>query len=209
MSNQVPAHVVIQDGVIRALPGSEGGSEGPPGPPGDTGPPGPPGPPGDDGATGPPGNDGATGPPGNDGATGPEGPPGEDGATGPPGDDGATGPEGPPGTDGATGPPGPEHTPVFANLGTGLACALATNDVVLTSPSATGTLTTTVPPAGHQRIVLLRQTSATAKTMTFGSGFKPVGTLALGTTANRQFSTEWVSDGTNLYEVGRTAAMVV
>lgn len=97
--------------------------------------------------------------------------------------------------------------PVYADLGAATALALATNDVVKVSPSATGTLTTTVPAAGHQRIVVLLQTNTTAKTMTFGTGFKPSGTLALGTTANRLFVVSWVSDGTNLIEASRTAAI--
>ncbi len=37
---------------------------------------------------------------------------------------------------------------------------------------------------------------------------KPVGTLATGTTSGRVFSISFRSDGTNLYETGRTAAMV-
>jgi len=44
--------------------------------------------------------------------------------------------------------------------------------------------------------------------ITFGSGFKPVGTLATGTTASRVFIVNFISNGTNLYEAGRTAAMV-
>ena len=57
--------------------------------------------------------------------------------------------------------------------------------------------------------MIVTQTNTTAKTMTFGSGFKPAATLVLGTTANRQFSVEFVSDGTNLIETSRTAAIVV
>ena len=98
---------------------------------------------------------------------------------------------------------------MFANLGAALALALATNDYVKVTPSATGTFTTTVPAAGHRRTVTVVQPNTTAKTMTFGSGFKPVGTLVLGTTASRQFSVEFVSDGTSLIETSRTAAIVV
>jgi hypothetical protein len=96
---------------------------------------------------------------------------------------------------------------VYADLGTATALALATNTVVSVSPSATGTLTTTVPTAGRVRTVILRQTNTSAKTITFGSGFKPTGTLALGTTANRVFVVTFVSDGTNLYERSRTVAI--
>jgi hypothetical protein len=106
------------------------------------------------------------------------------------------------------GPPDPHDHHAYASLGTATALALATNDVVDISPSATATLTTTVPSAGSRRIVLLRQTNTTAKTITFGTGFKPTTTLALGTTNNRTFAVTFVSDGTNLYETSRTAAMV-
>jgi hypothetical protein len=56
--------------------------------------------------------------------------------------------------------------------------------------------------------VILLQSSGSQKTMTFGTGFKPTATLALGTTAARVFVVSWVSDGTNLYETSRTVAMV-
>jgi hypothetical protein len=45
-------------------------------------------------------------------------------------------------------------------------------------------------------------------TITFGSGFKPTATLATGTTTARVFALSFISDGTNLYETGRTVAMV-
>lgn len=87
------------------------------------------------------------------------------------------------------------------------AMALATHVNVKTSPSATATLTTTVPAAGVRCSLVLVQTATTAKTITFGTGFKPQTTLALGTTANRQFVVNWISDGVSLIETGRTAAI--
>jgi hypothetical protein len=48
----------------------------------------------------------------------------------------------------------------------------------------------------------------TSRVITFGSGFKPVGTLATGTTTARVFVVNFISNGTYLYETGRTAAMV-
>jgi hypothetical protein len=96
---------------------------------------------------------------------------------------------------------------VYADLGTGTALALGTNDVVSVSPTANTTYTTTVPSAGRFRKVIVRQTTATSRTLTFGSGFKPVGTLATGTTTARIFVVSFVSDGTNLIESGRTAAI--
>ena len=182
------------------------GPTGGPGATGDVGPEGPAGPPGNDGPAGPPGE---TGPPGPKGDTGDAGPQGDVGPVGQPGTPGEPGPPGPPGEPGPEGPPGPAYAPVYAALGTATALALATNDVVKITPSATGTLTTTVPTAGHRRTVVVVQTNTTAKTMTFGSGFKPTATLVLGTTANRQFSVEFVSDGTSLIETSRTAAIVV
>lgn len=121
------------------------------------------------------------------------------------GSEGTSGPQGP---QGEAGPMGPAWSPAYTELGTATALVLATNDVVKITPSATGTLTTTVPAAGREKVVILLQSNTTAKTMTFGTGFKPVGTLALGTTVNRVFVVRFVSDGTNLYEAGRTAAMV-
>ena len=45
-------------------------------------------------------------------------------------------------------------------------------------------------------------------TITFGCGLKSTGTLATGTTTARIFAISFISDGTNLYETGRTIAMV-
>jgi hypothetical protein len=80
--------------------------------------------------------------------------------------------------------------------------------VVKATPTATGTFTTTVPVAGSERVVIVLQSNTTAKTMTFGTGFKPTATLVLGTTASRVFCVSFVSDGTSLYEAARTVAMV-
>lgn len=82
------------------------------------------------------------------------------------------------------------------------------NDVVKVTPTASATYTTAVPAAGRRKVLLILTTGSTSRTITFGSGFKPVGTLATGTTSGRVFSIEFTSDGTNLYETGRTAAMV-
>jgi hypothetical protein len=86
--------------------------------------------------------------------------------------------------------------------------ALGTNNAVKVTPNANATYTTTVPVAGHLRQILILTSGTTSRTITFGTGFKPVGTLATGTTSARVFVLTWLSDGTNLYEVSRTAAMV-
>ena len=84
----------------------------------------------------------------------------------------------------------------------------ASNTTVKLAPSGTATLTTTVPAAGSVRYLILLQSNASAKTITFGTGFKPTATLALGTTSSRVFVLTFISDGTNLYEAARTVAMV-
>jgi len=98
--------------------------------------------------------------------------------------------------------------PVYALLANGTtAMALGTNDVVKVTPTATATFTTTVPAAGKTKTIIILTSGTTSRTITFGSGFKPIGTLATGTVNARVFVIHWVSDGTNLYEAGRTAAM--
>lgn len=86
--------------------------------------------------------------------------------------------------------------------------ALGTNTVVKVTPTANATYTTTVPAAGTHCHILILTSGTTSRTITFGTGFKPTGTLATGTTSSRVFAIGWVSDGTNLYETGRTVAMV-
>jgi hypothetical protein len=164
------------------------------------------------GPTGPAGEDGYT--PvkgvdyfdGKDGAAstvpGPQGPKGDTGAASTvPGPKGDTGPQGLPGVD--------ADPPVYAVLPSGtLAMGFATNTCVKITPSATQTFTTTVPEAGKPRTLMILTSGTVSRTITFGAGFKPTATLATGTTSARVFVIHWISDGTNLYEAGRTAAMV-
>lgn len=95
---------------------------------------------------------------------------------------------------------------VLANGAT--AMDFATNTSVRVTPTANATYTTTIPPAGYRCHILILTSGMTSRTITFGSGFKPVATLATGTTSGRVFVVSFISDGTNLYETGRTAAMV-
>ncbi len=88
-----------------------------------------------------------------------------------------------------------------------LAQALATNINTRITVTAARTLTTTVPAAGVRCSVMVLTSGTTSYTITFGAGFKPAGTLATGTTTNRVFIVNFISNGTNLYETGRTAAM--
>jgi hypothetical protein len=111
--------------------------------------------------------------------------------------------------DHAHGMPANPATPVFAVLPNGTtAMALGTNNAVKVTPTASATFTTTVPAAGRSVYVLILTAGASSFTITFGAGFKPSATLVTGTTAARVFVLEFVSDGTNLYEVSRTAALV-
>ena len=73
--------------------------------------------------------------------------------------------------------------------------------------TANRTLTATVPPAGCDAYTIILTSGTTSRTITFGIGFKPVGTLATGTVTNKVFIIHWISDGTNLYEVSRTVAV--
>ena len=84
----------------------------------------------------------------------------------------------------------------------------AINSSVKVTPDADATYTTTVPPAGATRTLIFLTNGTTSRTITFGAGFKSTGTLATGITSARVFVVQWISDGTNLYEAGRTAAMV-
>jgi hypothetical protein len=86
--------------------------------------------------------------------------------------------------------------------------AFGTNDSVKVTPTGNATYTTTVPAAGQRRTLIILTSGASSFTITFGSGFKPTATLATGATTARVFVVSWASDGTNLYEASRTAAMV-
>lgn len=94
---------------------------------------------------------------------------------------------------------------VLANSDT--ACGLARNDCAQLTPNSSRTLTTTVPEAGQDRTLIILTSGTSSYVMTFGSGFKTVGTLTTGTTNARRFVIEFISDGTYLIEKGRTAAI--
>lgn len=98
---------------------------------------------------------------------------------------------------------------VYAALANGTTqLAFGTNTTVKLTPNANATLTTTVPPAGVACQLIILTSGTSSYTLTFGSGFKATGTLATGTTSARVFVISFISDGVNLYERSRTAAMV-
>lgn len=98
---------------------------------------------------------------------------------------------------------------IYTALSAGtLAMAFGTNKAVKITPNANGTYTTTAPAAGVMCTLIVLTSGTVSFTIAFGAGFKPVTTtLATGATSARVFVINWISDGTNLYEVSRTAAM--
>lgn len=84
---------------------------------------------------------------------------------------------------------------------------LAVNKLTTVTISADTTLTTTVPKVGSTAYVIVITSGTTSRTVTFGTGFKSTGTLSTGTSADRRFVFQFISDGTNLVEVSRTAAI--
>lgn len=91
--------------------------------------------------------------------------------------------------------------------GSTTAMALALNITSQLTPNSTRTLTTTVPPAGQRRTLIILTSGTTSYTMTFGTGFKTTGTLATGATSARRFVIEFISDGNFLIESSRTVAI--
>ena len=96
---------------------------------------------------------------------------------------------------------------VLADGTLALAMGSSSNVNVRVTPTATASFTSSVPAAGMRRTLLILTSGTTSYTMTFGSGFRSQGTLATGTTTARYFAIEFISDGTNLIELGRTTAM--
>jgi hypothetical protein len=80
------------------------------------------------------------------------------------------------------------------------------SSVFTITPTATQTLTASAGNAGDEVTLFVYTSGVTSYTLTFGTGFKSTGTLATGTTTAKQFSIQFISDGTNLCEVGRTTA---
>jgi hypothetical protein len=73
-------------------------------------------------------------------------------------------------------------------------------------PSGDRTLTAKVPQSGKAVWLEIIANGTTSRTMTFSTGFKATGNLATGTTSSKVFLLCFISNGTNLYEVSRTAA---
>jgi len=161
------------------------------------------------GETGLQGLKGDTGLQGANGLDGIQGLTGETGQQGIQGVKGDTGAQGIQGIQGIAGTVTRTADGLYALLANDtLAQNYAANKVTKLTVTANRILTTTVPPAGSEAMTIILTSGTTSRTITFGTGFKPVGTLATGTVTGRVFVIHWISDGVNLYENGRTAAMV-
>lgn len=88
-----------------------------------------------------------------------------------------------------------------------LALAFGADGVCKVTPTATGTFTSTVPPAGTRATLIVLTSGTTTYTMTFGTGFKTTGVLVTGVLSARYFVFQFISDGTNLIEASRTIAI--
>src|SRR5689334_3060880 len=76
------------------------------------------------------------------------------------------------------------------------------------TPSASQSLTIVPDGLPGQLYVFKVVTSGTSSyTLTFSTGFIPSATLATGTSDAKRFTVSFVSDGQNLVEISRTAAM--
>jgi hypothetical protein len=76
------------------------------------------------------------------------------------------------------------------------------------TPTAAVTVTATVPPAGTLASLIVLTSGATSYTITFSTGFKTATTtLATGTVTAKYFVINYLSDGTQLIETSRTAAI--
>jgi hypothetical protein len=99
--------------------------------------------------------------------------------------------------------------PVYsATLSNGtVALNFSVNNTVTVTPTITGTFTTTIPANGVKCNLIIITSGTTSYTMTFGTGFKTVGTLSTGTVTGKYFVFSFISNGSLLIEAGRTTAM--
>jgi hypothetical protein len=171
---------------------------------GGVGPQGPQGEPGPQGEVGPPGADGAQGPQGEQGPQGIQGVKGDTGDTGPAGADGQQGIQG---IQGIQGPAGGLLGAAVLPATTGTMTADMTVARVLTiTPSGACTFNASGGTAGHEVTFAITTSGTTSRTLTWGTNFRKVGTLATGTVSARFFSVSFVCiDGTIWQETARTA----
>lgn len=78
--------------------------------------------------------------------------------------------------------------------------------IACTSNTAATINAATVPRAGYLLRILFTTDATAGNVITFGTNFKSTGTYTLST-ASKYYNIEFISDGTNLLELGRTAAV--
>ena len=77
---------------------------------------------------------------------------------------------------------------------------------IVCSSNTASTITATVPAAGYVLRLSFTTDGTAGNVITFSTGFKTTGTYTLST-ANKYYSIVFVSDGANLIELSRTAAV--
>jgi hypothetical protein len=99
----------------------------------------------------------------------------------------------------------------YNDLGTitvGQAIPFSTYNINRFTTATAFTITAAVPPAGAYCSLIIVTSGTTTRTITFSTGFKTgTTTLATGTTSGKYFVLNYVSDGNNLIEMSRTAAI--
>jgi hypothetical protein len=83
----------------------------------------------------------------------------------------------------------------------------ALGDVFTLTPGEDENISISNQAAGQTITLIILTSGATSRTITFGTGFKPSATLATGVTTGKYFIVRFFSDGSNCYEILRTAAL--
>lgn len=83
------------------------------------------------------------------------------------------------------------------------------NSFFTISPTASLTLTPANTHIGQEITINIRQTTTTAHVITFGTGFRSVGTLTMGTVANNVFIIRFIATPDGIVEISRTAAISI
>jgi len=96
----------------------------------------------------------------------------------------------------------------LGSIGVNTTLDFSSDNVIGLTPTASITLSATVPQAGALCTIIITTTGTTSRTITFNStSFRTTGTLATGIVSARIFTISFVSDGTKLSETSRTTAM--
>lgn len=90
---------------------------------------------------------------------------------------------------------------------TGAQTVNMTSELITITPTGNTTLNASGGIAGQRVTFVVTTSGVSSFTITFGTNFKSVGTLATGTTNNRTFTVSFVYNGSLWIETGRTAAM--